>query len=152
MCNVMDLELKKTIVSYNDTNENNFAVELWQILKDTVKIKVINDFYSTVDYELTSKINGKVMYIELKCRDIKYSNCNSFIIGKTKIDNINSKSLTPCILVWKFGELIFFKEYTTDLLEYSTSTIQNSKVIYINKNDCECDMDKLVELIQKLIS
>jgi hypothetical protein len=89
----MDLELKKTIVSYNDTNENNFAVELWQILKDTVKIKVINDFYSTVDYELTSKINGKVMYLELKCRDIKYSNCKSFIIGKTKIDNINSKSL-----------------------------------------------------------
>ena len=148
----MDLELKKTIVSYNDTNENNFAVELWQILKDFLKIKVINDFYSTVDYELTSKINGKVMYIELKCRDIKYSNCNSFIIGKTKIDNINSKSLTPCILVWKFGELIFFKEYTTDLLEYSTSTIQNSKVIYINKNDCECGMDKLTELIQKLIS
>ena len=148
----MDLELKKTIVSYNDTNENNFAVELWQILKDTVKIKVINDFYSTVDYELTSKINGKVMYLELKCRDIKYSNCNSFIIGKTKIDNINAKSLTPCILVWKFGELIFFKEYTTDLLEYSTSTIQNSKVIYINKNDCECGMDKLTELIQKLIS
>jgi hypothetical protein len=57
MCKLMDLELKKTIVSYNDTNENNFAVELWKILKNTVKIKVINDFYSNVDYELTSKTN-----------------------------------------------------------------------------------------------
>jgi hypothetical protein len=32
------------------------------------------------------------MYLELKCRDIKYSKCKSFIIGKTKIDNINAKS------------------------------------------------------------
>ena len=145
------LELKTTIVSYTDTNENNFALELWKLLKHFVKIKVINDFYSTVDYELTSKINGKVMYLELKCRDIKYSNCKSFIIGKSKIDNINSKCLTPCILIWKFGELIFFKEYTTDLLKYETTTIQNSKVIYIDKTDCECGMDKLIELIQKLI-
>ena len=29
----MDLELKKTIVSYNDTNENNFAVEIMENLK-----------------------------------------------------------------------------------------------------------------------
>jgi hypothetical protein len=148
----MDLELKKTIVSYNDTNENNFAVELWKILKNTVKIKVINDFYSNVDYELTSKTTDKVMYLELKCRDIKYSNCKSFIIGKTKIDNINSKSLKPCILIWKFGDLIYFKEYTTDLLKYETATIQNSKVIYIDKTDCECDMDKLTELILTLLN
>jgi hypothetical protein len=147
----VDLILKTTIVSYTDTNENNFAVELWKLIKDYVKIKVINDFYSSVDYELTSKINGKIMYLELKCRDIKYSTCKSFIIGKTKIDNINSKCLTPCILIWKFGELIYFKEYTTDLLNYETTTIQNSKVIYINKTDCECSMDKLTELIQKLI-
>jgi hypothetical protein len=148
----MDLELKKTIVSYNDTNENNFAVELWKILKNTVKIKVINDYYSNVDYELTSKTTDKVMYLELKCRDIKYSNCKSFIIGKTKIDNINSKFLKPCILIWKFGDLIYFKEYTTDLLKYETATIQNSKVIYIDKTDCECDMDKLTELILTLLN
>ena len=146
-----DLLLKKTIVSYNDTNENNFAVELWKLLKDFVKIKVINDFYSTVDYELTSKINGKVMYLELKCRDIKYSTCKSFIVGKSKIDNINSKCLTPCILIWKFGELIYFKEYTTELLKYETKTIQNSKVIYVDKTDCKCNMDNLIKLIQKLI-
>ena len=147
----MDLQLKKTIVSYSDTNENNFAVELWKLLKDFLKIRVIDNYFSNVDYQLTSKLNSKVMYLELKCRDIKYSNCNSFIIGKNKIDNINSKSLTPCILIWKFGELIYFKEYTTELLNYDVSIIQNGKVIFINKNDCECGMDNLIKLIQKLI-
>ena len=83
----MDLELKKTIVSYSDTNENNFAIDLWKILKENVKIKVINDVYSSVDYQLTSKQNEKVIYLELKCRDIKYANFNTFIMGKTKIDN-----------------------------------------------------------------
>lgn len=145
------LELKKTIVSYTDTMENNFAIDLWKLLKDHVKIKVINDCFSNVDYELMSKINGKVMYLELKCRDIKFSNVNSFIIGKNKVDSINSKCLTPCILVWKFGNLIYFIQYTTELLDYQTYIVQNGKVIYINKTDCDTGMDKLIELIQKLI-
>tara|TARA_R110000803_G_scaffold32928_2_gene72260 strand:- start:1533 stop:1979 length:447 start_codon:yes stop_codon:yes gene_type:complete len=148
----MDLELKKTIVSYSDTNENNFAIDLWKILKENVKIKVINDVYSSVDYQLTSKQNEKVIYLELKCRDIKYANCNTFIMGKTKIDNITAKCLMPCILIWKFGDIIYFKKYTADLMNYETSIIQNSKVIFIKKCDCDNGMESLIELINKLLN
>ena len=148
----MDLELKNTIVSYSDTNENNFAIDLWKILKENVKIKVINDVFSSVDYQLTSKQNEKVIYLELKCRDIKYANCDTFIMGKTKIDNITAKCLTPCILVWKFGDIIYFKEYTADLMNYDTSIIQNSKVIYIKKMECGIGMESLIELINKLLN
>tara|TARA_B110000902_G_scaffold18314_1_gene21109 strand:- start:32 stop:481 length:450 start_codon:yes stop_codon:yes gene_type:complete len=145
------LELKKTIVSYSDTNENNFAVELWKMLKDEIKIKVILDYYSSVDYELTSKKNGKIMYIELKCRDIKYANCDTFIMGKSKVDSIYSKDLMPCILVWKFGDLIYFKKYTAELMNYDTSIIQKSKVIYINKTDCEIGINNLCLLIKQFL-
>lgn len=144
------LELKKTIISYSDTNENEFAVSLWKLIKTDYKIKVISDKFSTVDYELTSKTNGKIIYLELKCRDAKYSTFNSFIMGKTKINNIKSKCLTPCILIWKFGQLIYFKEYTTELLLYKTYVVQNGNVIYINKTDCGTGMDNLVTLIKKL--
>ena len=147
----MDLTLKTKIVSYSDTTENNFAIDLWKITKNKFKIKVIDSKYSNVDYELTSKTSGKKLYLELKCRDFKYSNCDSFIIGKTKIDGIASKQLLPCILVWKFNTLIYYKKYTTDLLNYKTSLIQNSSVIHINKNECNDGMETLVELIEELV-
>ena len=144
------LKLKTLTVNYSDTNENNFAIELWKILKDDFKIVVIDNVYSNVDYKIINKKTNNVMYLELKCRDIKYSTCDSFIMGKTKIENIKSKSLMPCILVWKFDELIYFKKYSVDLLKYKTFTIQKSKIIYISKTDCESGIENLTELIKTI--
>jgi len=141
----------KTCVSYTDTEENKFAIELWKLIKDKVKIKVCNDFYSTVDYELTSKDTDKIAYLELKCRNIKYSNCSNFIIGETKLKNILKKSLTPCILIWKFESLIFFIEYKPEFLNYPITKIKNASVINIPKNDCGIGMADLTELIRNIL-
>ena len=63
----MTLELKTINVSYTDNLENVFAVNLYSLLKDYVNIKVIPEFLSNVDYEITDKNNNdNKMYLEGK--------------------------------------------------------------------------------------
>ena len=62
----MTLELKTINVSYTDNLENVFALNLYSLLKDYVNIKVIPEFLSNVDYEITDKNNNNnKMYLEL---------------------------------------------------------------------------------------
>ena len=85
----MTLKLKTINVSYTDNLENVFALNLYSLLKDYVNIRVITDFYSNVDYEITDKNNkDNKMYLELKSRSS--NSYNTFIIGSTKILNINN--------------------------------------------------------------
>jgi hypothetical protein len=147
----MGLELKTINVSYTDNLENIFAIELYKLLKNYVNIKVITEYYSSVDYLITDKndINNK-MYLELKSRQISKNSFDTFFIGFNKILKIN-ECYKPTILVWNFTDGLYFCKCKTKFNNYKTSIIQNSKVIEIDKNDCLSGMDKLTDKILNIL-
>ena len=147
----MGLELKTINVSYTDNLENIFAIELYKLLKNYVNIKVITEYYSSLDYLITDNndINNK-MYLELKSRQISKNSFNTFFIGFNKILKIN-ECYKPTILVWNFTDGLYFCKCKTKFNNYKTSIIQNSKVIEIDKNDCLSGMDKLTDKILNIL-
>jgi len=137
----MTLELKTINVSYTDNLENVFALNLYSVLKDYVNIKVITDYYSNVDYEITDKNNNKnKMYLELKSRSS--NSYNTFIIGSTKIKQIN-KHYNSAILIWNFKDGLYFCKCIKDFDNYNTKIIKNSSVIEISKSICSVGIDNL---------
>ena len=137
----MTLELKTINVSYTDNLENVFALNLYSLLKDYVNIRVIIDYYSNVDYEITDKNNNNnKMYLELKSRSS--NSYNTFIIGSTKIKEINKK-YNPAILIWNFKDGLYFCKCIKDFDEYNTKIIKNSSVIEISKSICSVGIDNL---------
>ena len=137
----MTLELKTINVSYTDNLENVFALNLYSLLKDYVNIRVITEFLSNVDYEITDKNNkDNKMYLELKSR---YSNSyNTFFIGSTKIKQIN-KHYNPALLIWNFKDGLYFCKCIKDFENYNTKIIQGKPVIEINKSICSVGIDNL---------
>jgi hypothetical protein len=137
----MTLELKTINVSYTDKLENVFALNLYSILKDYVNIRVIPEYLSNVDYEITDKNNkDNKMYLELKSR---YSNSyNTFFIGSTKIKEINKK-YNPALLIWNFTDNLYFCKCIKDFDNYNTKTIQGKPVIEIDKSRCSVGIDNL---------
>ncbi len=130
----MTLELKTINISYTDNLENVFALNLYSLLKDYVNIKVIPEFLSNVDYEITDKNNNNnKMYLELKSRSSK--SYNTFFIGSTKIKQIN-KHYTPTILIWNFTDGLYFCKSIKEFDNYNTKIIQGKPVIEINKSMC----------------
>jgi len=145
------LELKQLIVSYTDTLENQFAIDLYSLLKEYVNIKVITDYYSNVDYVITDKNNlDNKIYIELKSRNTNGYFFNSFIIGKTKINNIN-KNYKNTILVWSFKDNIYFTKCIKDFDNYKSKIINGSYIIEIDKALCSCNMDNLKKTILDML-
>jgi hypothetical protein len=137
----MTLELKTINVSYTDNLENVFAVNLYSLLKDYVNIRVITDYYSNVDYEITDKNNNdNKMYLELKSRSS--NSYNTFIIGSTKIKEIN-KHYNPTILIWNFTDGLYFCKCIKEFDKYHTKIIKNSSVIEISKSICSVGIDNL---------
>jgi len=137
----MTLELKTLNVSYTDNLENVFAINLYNLLKDYVSIKVIPEFLSNVDYEITDKNNkDNKMYLELKSRSTK--SYNTFFIGSTKILNIN-KHYNPTILIWNFKDGLYFCKCIKDFENYDKKTIQNKPVIEIEKSICSNGIENL---------
>ena len=87
------------------------------------------------------------MYLELKSRDKKYVNVPTFLMGHTKMININTRQYNNCMLVWDFDIKLFFFKYDVKLTKYKQKIIQNSKCIEINKSICSIGMDNLVNEI-----
>lgn len=148
----MGLELKTINVSFTDNLENLFAIELYKLLKNYVNIKVITEYYSSVDYLITDKNDkNNKMYLELKSRNqISKNSFNTFFIGFNKILKIN-ECYKPTILVWNFTDGLYFCKCKTKFNNYKTSIIQNSKVIEIDKNDCLSGMDNLTNKILNIL-
>lgn len=137
----MTLELKTINVSYTDNLENVFALNLYSLLKEYVNIRVITDYYSNVDYEITDKNNNNnKMYLELKSRSS--NSYNTFIIGSTKIKEIN-KHYNPTILIWNFKDGLYFCKCIKEFDKYHTKIIKNSSVIEISKSICSVGIDNL---------
>ena len=137
----MTLELKTINVSYTDNLENVFALKLYSLLKEYVSIKVIPEFLSNVDYEITDKNNkDNKMYLELKSRSS--NSYNTFFIGSTKIKEIN-KQYNPTILIWNFKDNLYFCKCIKDFDNYNTKTIQGKPVIEIDKSICSNGIDNL---------
>jgi len=145
----MTLELKTINVSYTDNLENVFAVNLYSLLKDYVNIRVITDYYSNVDYEITDKNNNdNKMYLELKSRSS--NSYNTFIIGSTKIKEIN-KHYNPTILIWNFTDGLYFCKCIKEFDKYHTKIIKNSSVIEISKSICSVGIDNLKQEILDIL-
>lgn len=137
----MTLELKTINVSYTDNLENVFALNLYSLLKDYVNIRVITDYYSNVDYEITDKNNNNnKMYLELKSRSS--NSYNTFFIGSTKIKEINKK-YNPALLIWNFKDGLYFCKCIKEFDKYHTKIIKNSSVIEISKSICSVGIDNL---------
>lgn len=146
------LSLKKVVVNYTDKQENMFAIRLYKLINKYCKINVDfnDDKFCCVDYKITSKQDtNKVMYIELKSRDKKYSNVPTFLIGYDKMVKINKHNYNNCILIWDFDIQLYFFTYDVKLISYKQKIIQNSSCIEINKCICSHGMDKLVNEIYK---
>jgi hypothetical protein len=148
-----DLSLKTINVSYTDKTENSFAVLLFKYLRKRCKIKVETEYFSSIDITIIDRQdpNNKV-YIELKCRNDAYKNFKTFIIGYNKMINIKNRQLNPAILVWKFSDCFYFCDYSPEFCQYKTKVIQNSKVIYIDKNICSCGIEALVTKILNILN
>ena len=145
----MTLELKTLNVSYTDNLENVFAVNLYNVLKDYVNIRVIIDYLSNVDYEITDKNNiDNKMYLELKSRSTK--SYNTFFIGSTKILKIN-KEYNPAILVWNFKDGLFFCKCVKEFNYYNKKIIQNKPVIEIEKSICSNSIENLKKEILDIL-
>jgi hypothetical protein len=144
------LFLKKEI-TYDDTTENNFAIDLWKELKNDYIIKLMKKQYCNVDIKIINKKTLRFCYIELKCRNIKFLNYDTFIMGSTKIKKMNELNLLPTIMIWKFNEdNIYFTQYINDYLNYPIKFINGSGIIEIKKNQTLNGFNNLINLIKNL--
>jgi hypothetical protein len=128
--NVDELDIFKTLgltlkvdVDYHATNENRFSISLFKLmLNNGIKhftIMPTANKYDNTDFIITNTLTNKKMYIELKCRDVKFENYESYFVNANKIKAIENKQLVPCILVWKFGvkdDKIYYIIYHDDFI------------------------------------
>ena len=145
----MTLKLKTINVSYTDNLENVFAINLYSLLKAYVNIKVIPEFLSNVDYEITDKnnVNNK-LFIELKSRST--TSFKTFFIGSTKVFYIN-KHYNPTILIWNFKDGLYFCKCEKNFENFITKSIQGKPVIEINKDLCSKGIENLKQEILNIL-
>ena len=141
-----DLVLKTIDLTIDDTNENEFGLELYRLIKDKYKLKAMTGRYDTVDFELTHKPSGKKYFIELKCRSIHSGFVDTFFIGFTKIDKIELHYPNTYI-VWKFNEKLYWTKYNALFKEQPKQFIRGSLVYLIPKTFCSVGIQSLADAL-----
>lgn len=139
-----DLVLKTIDLTIDDTNENEFGLQLYQLIKDKYKLKAMTDKYSTVDFNLLPRGGGSNIYLELKCRSIHSGFVDTFFIGKTKIDKIELHYPNTYI-VWKFNEKLYWTKYNASFREQPKQLIRGSLVYLIPKKYCSIGIQSLAD-------
>ena len=134
------MRTKNDLLKYGLNAECVFMYGLNELINDdNIIIKRMDDKYASVDFIITSKINNRKLYIELKSRTQDISKYNTFFIGRTKLYNISNIYKDNCVLlIWNdtFKNL-FYKLYRDDLLNSNIKYINGSDVFCINKDDCK---------------
>ena len=134
------MRTKNDLLKYGLNAECVFMYGLNELINDdNIIIKRMEDRYASVDFIITSKINNRKLYIELKSRTQDISKYNSFMIGRTKCFNICHTYKNDCVvLVWydSFKNL-FYKLYTDELLNEQIKYINGSDVFLIPKSICK---------------
>ena len=160
--NALNLRLRANVFTDFGNCEEQFKVSLWEQLNEICKIKhTVSNTFHPVDYILISKKdNTKRLHLELKSRDAKYEKCQDFLIGSTKLKNIQINNLMPCLLIWSFNKpnarclefsqsnSIFFIEYSTAMLELPIKKLNGSGVCYIPKKDTQVSFERLIVFIK----
>jgi hypothetical protein len=173
MENVDDLDILKNLgltlkvdIDYHTTNENKFSVSMFKTLLDNgikhFTIIPTANKYDNTDFIVTNTLTNNKMYIELKCRDVKFENYESFFINANKIKLIKQKKLVPCILVWRFGNVgnkVYYIIYDDDFVnKYNVNSVwtitgnANSNVMSIMKKDMTTGFDNLCNRIINILS
>lgn len=148
------LSLKRRVVTYTDTQENQFALRLYELIHKYCKLNCDfdDDEFCCVDYKITSRQNpAEVMYLELKSRHPKFVTVNSFLIGHNKMINIHQNNYNKCILIWDFNVDLFFRQYNKKLINYKQKFLQSSSCIDINKSECSRGINNLAKEIYKML-
>ena len=147
------LQLKRGSITYDEKLENIFSATLYNFIKKECTIKPTINKFDYVDFIITSRKDPKkVLYVELKCRNVKYKNVKSMIIGYPKMCNITLCELMPCLLVWSFGDEYKCVEYNSSFINYNTRVVQNSKVIDIPVSPSCINIERLSEIILNKMS
>ena len=159
----LNLRLRANVFTDYGNCEEQFKVSLWEQLNTICKIKhTVSNTFHPVDYILTSKKdNTRRIHLELKSRDAKHEKYPDFLIGSTKLKNIQINNLMPCILIWSFNKpsnrnclefsesnSIYFTEYSIDILKLPIKKLNVSGVVYIPKKDCDTTFERLIVFIK----
>ncbi len=165
-----DLDLFKNLgltlkvdIDYHTTNENKFSVSMFrELLEKNIKhftiIPTANK-YDNTDFVVTNTLTNAKLHIELKCRDIKFENYESYFISANKIKAIEQKSLVPCIIIWCFGYKVYYIIYNDDFIaKYKTNSIwtitgnRNSNIMHVLKKDMTTGFDNLINKIIDILN
>jgi len=157
----LNLRLRANVFVDYQSAEESLKVSLWEHLNEICKIKhTVSNTYHPIDYILTSKLNEKKLYLELKSRSAEHERFSEFLIGSSKLKNIQKNNLVPCILIWSFNKPnkrylefsesnnIYFIQYTTEMLKLPVKQLNGSGVVYIPKNDCDTSFERLIIFIK----
>jgi hypothetical protein len=165
-----DLDLFKNLgltlkvdVDYHSNNENHFSIALFNnLLENGIKnfsIVPTANKYDNTDFIITNTLTNAKMHIELKCRDIRYENYESYFVNANKIKAIEQKNLVPCILVWRFGYKIYYIIYDDDFkIKYKTNSVwtitgnANANVMNVLKKDMTTGFDNLTNRIVSILN
>ena len=158
----LNLRLRANVFVDYESAEESLKVSLWEHLNSICKIKhTKKELYHPVDFILTSKTdNARRIHLELKSRNAEHEKYKDFLIGSTKLKNIQSNNLTPCLLIWSFNKpnarclefsesnSIYFIEYTPEMLKLPVKQLNGSGVVYIPKKDCDTTFERLLVFIK----
>ncbi len=138
----------KISLSISIDSEKIFYLKIYEELYKLFSIEKSKNKYSNIDFIFKNIKTNNIFYLELKERNIKYINYNSFFMGLTKLNNIN-KFYFNCLLVWKFDSKYFYIKFNEDLLKSNKLYIKSSYVYEIKKNILNNgSIDDLIEYIK----
>lgn len=122
--------------------ENEFSIKIYNTFQGLLGVEPDdNDHdYGSFDYIFSNKRLGILFYGELKVRYIDVNSVDTFMIGKSKINNLCNDGILPAYIFMKFGErdediyvyLIDSPDSWKNLIKYKYDQVN----YYIPKQNC----------------
>ena len=103
------------------------------------------DKYYPVDYIIKSNDGITRLFIEIKNRNLDLSKFNTLLIGRGKLENINTMIRHNVILTWvcKTTQTLYWMYYHKFLLDLKIHMLNGKRVCYVNKSLCSTGYDEL---------
>lgn len=130
------------------TQDIKFGLE-----KENENYEIIKNYFNCGDLIKSSKYGiidfyNDSHYIELKSRRINYTDYNTSIIGKNKIDYFK-KLKKECYIIINYLDGLYYIKYDSDI--FNNFDIKNEVIIRDNKKENKINYHIPVNLLKKIV-
>lgn len=121
--------------------------------KENENYEIIKNFFNCGELNKTSKYGiidfyNDTHYIELKSRRINYTDYNTSIIGKNKIDYFK-KLKKECYIIINYLDGLYYIKYDDNV--FNNFDIKNEVIIRDNKKENKINFHIPINLLKKIV-